>query len=159
MATATWDFAAGTFIEAHSIFEQIDLASDVEGITFLGGEPFEQAEALSKLALMVKASGLSVVTFTGFTYDELLANRNDHIKDLLLATDLLIDGPFIKERFDLSRPWVGSDNQQYRFLSERYNEYDLSKQCNQIEVRIDTNGKTFINGMGDFRKIINCLIT
>ena len=157
MATATWDFKSGISMDIQNIFEQVASTSDIEGITFLGGEPFEQAKAVAALAIKVKSTGLSVVTFTGFTYKELLENNSPHIKDLLAATDLLIDGSFIQKRFDLSRPWVGSDNQQYHFLSNHYDKNTLYGVQNQIEVRINTDGSTFINGMGDFSKIKNLL--
>jgi organic radical activating enzyme len=39
----------------------------VEGVTFLGGEPFEQAAAAAELAEVTRARGLSVMTFTGST--------------------------------------------------------------------------------------------
>jgi anaerobic ribonucleoside-triphosphate reductase activating protein len=135
------------------LFQQISAVKDIEGITFLGGEPFEQPEAVAALAELSQAAGLSVVTFTGFRYEELRSFDNRLVKLLLNATDLLIDGPFIREQFDLSRPWVGSSNQRFHFLTERYNENDLSGIHNQIEVRIAPNGKTLINGMGDFSKI------
>lgn len=74
---------------------------------------------------------------------------------MLGITDILIDGPYIKERKDLSRPWVGSSNQRYHFLTDRYkhirdNLYEIK---NQIEVRMDSKGKILINGMGDFESV------
>jgi len=155
MATATWDFKSGTLKDIQCIFERVASTPDINGITFLGGEPFEQAEAVAALAEKVKSTGLSVVTFTGFTYEKLLENSSPHIKNLLAATDLLIDGSFIQNRFDLSRPWIGSDNQRYHFLSNRYDENSLYGARNQIEVRINSDGSLFINGMGDFSKIKN----
>lgn len=94
-----------------------------------------------------------MLAFTGFTCGELLSSENPHIRRTLDATDLLIDGPFIQKKLDLSRPWVGSSNQQFWFLTARYTEKDLEGIENQIEVRIAPNGKILINGMGDFSKI------
>ena len=55
-----------------------DLAGDalkagVEGITLLGGEPFDQAGAFAALAKLVRAGGLSVMTFSGYYLGQLLA--------------------------------------------------------------------------------------
>ena len=65
----------------------------------------------------------------------------------------MIDGGFEKEKFDLSRPWVGSSNQRFIFLTDRYNQEEISLYKNKIEVRISQDGKTEINGMGDFDKV------
>jgi anaerobic ribonucleoside-triphosphate reductase activating protein len=153
MAKETWAHDSGTPMNTDEILKLITAPADTEGVTFLGGEPFEQAQALAVLAEQVQSVGLSVVVFTGFTHDELLSLDNPHVQRLLNSTDLLIDGAFVEEKYDLSRPWVGSSNQRYRFLSERYSESDLAGVRNQIEVRIAPDGKTLINGMGDFSKI------
>lgn len=153
MAQETWPFDGGTAMEIEALYQQIISVSGIEGITLLGGEPFEQPEAAATLAERVKAAGLSVVAFTGFTHDALLAYDHAQINRLLCATDLLIDGSFRQEQFDLSRPWVGSSNQRYIFLSDRYSEKDLLGIKNQIEVRISPHGTAFINGMGNFSKI------
>ena len=153
MAKETWPHDGGIETDTETLFEKITAAPDIEGITFLGGEPFEQPEAVAILAEQAQKAKLSVVIFTGFTYKELLSLDEPHIQRLLNATDLLISGSFIQEQFDLSRPWVGSSNQQFHFLSDRYSENDLEDIHNQIEVRIAPDGKAFINGMGDFTKI------
>lgn len=153
MAKEIWSHNGGTAVDTDDLFRIISATPNIEGVTFLGGEPFEQSEAVAILAEMVQTVGFSIVTFTGFTYDKLCSFDNPHIRRLLNATDLLIDSPFIHEQFDLSRPWVGSANQQYHFLSSRYAESDISGIHNQVEIRIAPNGETLINGMGDFEKI------
>jgi len=143
-------FNGGFELDTEVLFHQISSINNIEGVTFLGGEPLEQADEVGKLAERVQSAGLSVLVFTGFTYEELLTSGDVSVSRLLGATDLLIDGPFIKEKFDLSRPWAGSSNQQYRFLSGRYTEKDITGEPNRIEVRIGTDGKTMVNGMGNF---------
>ena len=140
-------------MDTDTLFKQINATSDIEGVSFLGGEPFEQPEAVATLAEQAQTAGISVVAFTGFTYAELLSLDDPHIRRSLNATDLLIDGSFIQEQFDLSCPWVGSSNQQFHFLTSRYKESDLIGINNQIEARIAPNGKVLINGMGDFTRI------
>jgi len=153
MAEETWPHDGGTEMDTDTLFKQINATSDIEGVSFLGGEPFEQPEAVATLAEQAQTAGISVVAFTGFTYAELLSLDDPHIRRSLNATDLLIDGSFIQEQFDLSCPWVGSSNQQFHFLTSRYKESDLIGINNQIEARIAPNGKVLINGMGDFTRI------
>jgi anaerobic ribonucleoside-triphosphate reductase activating protein len=67
-----------------------------QGVTFSGGEPFWQAPALAQLAALVKAAGLNVMSFPGFTLKKLRsADAPPGAKDLLAYLDLLIDGPFV----------------------------------------------------------------
>ncbi|AWI04598.1 4Fe-4S single cluster domain-containing protein [Clostridium drakei] len=154
-AQPTWNKDKGIEIDVRELAQKILNGPEVEGITFVGGEPFEQAEALSELALLLKRKNLSIVTFTGYSLEELQESTNDGIKDLISLTDILIDGPYLQERKDLSRPWVGSSNQRYHFLTDRYKHIkdNICETKNQIEIRMDSMGKILINGMGDFNAI------
>jgi anaerobic ribonucleoside-triphosphate reductase activating protein len=67
---------------------------------------------------------------------------------------LLIDGEFVQELTDYSRPWCGSSNQRYHFLTDRYNEEIFTKYKNKVEVNISKNGQIFMNGMGNFDEIL-----
>lgn len=156
-AKSTWSHNINKLMSVDEIFSLIQNEKEVEGVTFLGGEPFEQAEALSLLAQKVKAAGLSVMTFTGGNFEELKASDDIFVQNLLQYTDLLIDGAFEQNEFDLTRPWVGSKNQRYIFLSDRYCLEDINNYTNKVEVRIGKNGTIFINGMADFSKIKNKL--
>ncbi len=152
-AKNTWDKSKGKIFFVDDIFERIKAQKDIEGITFLGGEPFEQAEALGVLAEKCKNIGLGVLTFTGGNYEELKASNIPAIKKLLENTDLLIDGEFIEEKLDYSRPWVGSSNQRYIFLTDRYSASDIEQYKNKVEIHFEKSGKIFLNGMGNFEKI------
>lgn len=153
-AKDTWAFGVGEKYSVESLFEQILAQRDnIEGVTFLGGEPFEQAKSLSELAKLVKREGLSVVCFTGYLLEE-LKDKNDVFVDSLLSNiDLLIDGGFEQDKFDLSRPWVGSSNQRYHFLTDFYTPEIFQKYKNKIEARISKDGRLELNGMGNFSKI------
>lgn len=156
-AKSTWSHNPNKLIDVTDVFEMIKHQKDIEGVTFLGGEPFEQAKALCELAALVKKQGLSVMTFTGGNYDELKNSPDEHVIELLNNTDLLVDGEFKQEEFDLTRPWVGSLNQRYIFLSDRYCQADISKYKNRLEMRIDKNGVIFVNGMADFANLKHSL--
>ncbi len=70
----TWNPRLGTPSDVDTIWEKIlesKEKNDIEGITFLGGEPFEQAESLAILAERAQNIGLSIMTFSGYYYEEL----------------------------------------------------------------------------------------
>lgn len=146
-AKATWAPDGGKELDAEDVLKDILATKGIEGVTFLGGEPFEQPQALEYLAREVKKAGLSVVCFTGGKLED-IKNR-----EILNYIDLLIDGEYKEEEQDFSRPWVGSKNQRYHFLTDRYNEKILTEYKNKIEINIQKNGLIFINGMGDFDKL------
>lgn len=143
-----WDRGKGQLMSVTDLLHVIEAANDIEGVTIVGGEPFDQAKPLALLARRVKERGLGVVVFTGYTYELLHhKSRPDHLA-LLKSTDLLIDGPFIKEMATLDLPWVGSSNQRYIRLTDRYAEFDLDRVKNCLEIRYDAeNKKLVVNGM------------
>lgn len=148
-ANATHSKDGGKEYDADDILSDILASKTIEGVTFLGGEPFEQPKALEYLAKNVKGAGLSVLCFTGGRIEDL----KKQYPEILDNIDLLIDGEFQEEERDFSRPWVGSKNQRYHFLTDRYDDSILTKYKNRIEVNIQKNGVMFINGMGDFEKL------
>lgn len=156
-AKSTWSHKENLIFPVNELFEMICAQKDIEGVTFLGGEPFEQAKSLSLLAKKIKDTGLSLVTFTGNIYEKLKDSESDGVRELLAQTDLLIDGAFEENCFDLERPWVGSSNQRYLFLSNRYSLKDILNAKNKIEVRINKTGAVFVNGMTDFNSFKNVL--
>jgi anaerobic ribonucleoside-triphosphate reductase activating protein len=116
----------------------------IEGVSFLGGEPFVQAGPLAALAERVRAAGLSVMVFTGFTLAELRQREDAPL--LLAATDLLVDGRYDRTQPDAVRRWIGSQNQVLHFLSDRYRPDDPRfRRSNSVEIRIRA-GVLTVNG-------------
>lgn len=153
-----WNKENGEVYNVDDIISDIlNQGARIEGITFLGGEPFEQAESVAIISKRVKEKGYSVITFTGYEYLFLKYSSNKDIRKLLENTDLLIDGPFKIENLDYSRPWIGSSNQKYIFLTDRYNSQELRNIKNKFEICIDDSGKLSINGMGNYKKLIKFL--
>lgn len=150
-AVHTWSHSGGVLYNVKDIIADIKKQKNIEGVTFLGGEPFEQAEALGIIAKAVKKEGLGVLCFTGGLLEEL--QQKEENKILLENIDLLIDGAFEADKVDYSRPWCGSTNQRYHFLTKRYNEDIFEKYKNKIEINISKNGTIFMNGMGNFDEI------
>ena len=92
----------------------------IEGVTFLGGEPLLQAKGLSVVARAAHRAGLTVMVFTGFTLEECRANPLPGVTELLAETDVLVDGPYLAERPERVRNWIGSANQRFHYFSDAY---------------------------------------
>jgi anaerobic ribonucleoside-triphosphate reductase activating protein len=129
------------------------LGAAVEGITLLGGEPFEQADVLAELAGAARMAGRGVMTFTGFRYEVLRRGARPGWRELLGATDLLVDGPYLLARRDTTRPWVGSSNQRFIHLTNRYREALANAEPERLEVRIRRDGAVAINGWPEDRLV------
>ena len=106
----TRDFEGGTLVSAQEILERMQGDPLVHGITFSGGEPFEQAEALAPLAAELKRRGYHLMAFSGYTFEQLL--QKDGCRELLSLLDLLVDGPFVEEQKSLELRFRGSRNQR-----------------------------------------------
>lgn len=152
MAVHTWDSSAGTEMDTAEIICMIRKQKGLEGLTFLGGEPFEQAGALAEIACAVRKDDLSVICFTGYTLEELQkdALTDGNIAQLLAEVDVLIDGAYEEARRDFSRPWVGSANQRFIYLTGRYSAGEMEQRGNRLEIRIRKDGSILVNGMADF---------
>lgn len=145
----TWDAEGGLKIAIEEIAQRILSGPSIEGVTFLGGEPFAQAKPLAALGRLMQNAGLSVVTFTGYVLEEIQKSPVQEWHELVSVSDLLIDGPYRRELADFSRPWVGSSNKSYHFLSPRYEKLkaEIMSTPNRLEIRLGADGKIFVNGM------------
>lgn len=108
----TWDFSGGRDWDTDMLFEEFKQNPLLKGITFSGGEPFCQPKPLVVLARQVHSIGKDVVTFTGFTYEQLLEQHDEDVDALLAETDLLIDGQFVLAQRNLELTFRGSENQR-----------------------------------------------
>jgi anaerobic ribonucleoside-triphosphate reductase activating protein len=116
-----FDPAGGRPVEPEGLLARLDgVAGRVEGVTLLGGEPFEQAAALAPFARGVRERGLSVAAFTGHLLGDLRAGRVPGAEALLAEIDLLVDGPYRRDLPETARRWAGSGNQRFHFLTDRY---------------------------------------
>ena len=94
------------------ILTQIGQNPLLGGVTFSGGEPFAQAEALVPVAEAVKALGKHLMIYTGYLYETLQKMEQPGVQRLLMLTDLLVDGPFLLAERDLTLAYRGSANQR-----------------------------------------------
>jgi anaerobic ribonucleoside-triphosphate reductase activating protein len=109
-----------SIIETQAIIDEILATDGIEGVTLIGGEPFWQSRELAQLATAVRAADLGVMVFTGLTIELLKRRAHPHDLAFLDQIDLLIDGPYVQSKRDLSRRWIGSSNQRAHFLTPRY---------------------------------------
>ena len=110
----THDFDGGEEVSLESLLEAARSNPLLDGVTYSGGEPFCQAEQLYTLGLELKKSGLNIVTYTGYLFEELLeqADEENFYRELLFVTDYLVDGPFQLEKRDILLRFKGSSNQR-----------------------------------------------
>lgn len=116
----THDPTGGMTKNTDDLFIEIMLNPTYTGVTFSGGEPFLQSDALADLAIKIKHSSrkddLDIICYTGYTFEQLWEsihknNIMSHMR-LLYNIDYLIDGPFIKDKASLECKWRGSTNQR-----------------------------------------------
>lgn len=109
----THDFQGGTLTETETLLKAIADDPLLDGVTFSGGEPFCQAAVLAELGKQIHALGLNLVTYTGYTFEELLAGNRPDWMALLTETDILIDGRFEQDKKSYDCRFRGSTNQRY----------------------------------------------
>jgi anaerobic ribonucleoside-triphosphate reductase activating protein len=83
-----------------------------DGVTVLGGEPFDQAESLEALVEKLKAKNYHVTVYTGYTLESLLARGQECVNRILARIDLLIDGAFDRNLTRGAGEYRGSSNQR-----------------------------------------------
>ena len=89
--------------------------------------------------------GLSVMVFTGYLREDLEARTDFATTELLASTDILVDGPYVREQPDAERRWVGSTNQRIHFLTDRYRFDEQWQKRNTLEIRV-RGGEITVNG-------------
>jgi len=142
-----------TFEEMAGEIARVREQMGIEGITLLGGEPFAHAPASAALARAARDRGLSVMVFSGYTLEELQRRTEPEVAELLSLTDILVDGPYDREKPDTDRRWIGSTNQRIHFLTTRYSFDSEWRKKNTLEIRvvgrdISVNGFPAANAVG-----------
>jgi anaerobic ribonucleoside-triphosphate reductase activating protein len=119
----THPHSANSLIEPTAIVEWILSIPDIEGITFSGGEPFEQAAALFETVKLLQKQRptMTVFAFSGYTYEELLTSTELTVSELLHHCDMVSTGSYVAKLENQSLLWRGSSNQELHYLTEVYN--------------------------------------
>ena len=110
----THDFNGGRMADVDKILYKITENPLIKGVTFSGGEPFCQPEPLAYLAKKLKEMGYHIMSYSGYTFEQLfdMSGENSYIRDLLENLDILVDGPFILSERSLELRFRGSKNQR-----------------------------------------------
>ena len=143
----SWSFEINQLISVEHLAEKILGNPNNTGVTFSGGEPFWQAPALTQVAKKVKAAGLNVMSFTGFTLEKLQSEYAPACSQELLAQlDILIDGAFVKSlAVNDPNSLVSSSNQKVHVLNPDLKD-KLDWASDQIEIHILKDGSRIITG-------------
>jgi anaerobic ribonucleoside-triphosphate reductase activating protein len=143
----SWSFEINQLIAVDTLAENILKNKRNTGVTFSGGEPFWQASALASLARKLKAAGLNVMSFTGFTLKQLQSqSAPPGSQKLLEQLDILIDGPFV-ESLAIHSPNspVSSSNQRVNIFNPAFQD-QITWASDQIEIHILKDGSRIVTG-------------
>ena len=132
--------------ETTELMADLTAEPGIEGVTFSGGEPFQQPEALLELATRARALGLGVIVFSGYTLGVL--QRQPLGPAILAQVDTLIAGPYDAGRGG-ARGLIASDNQQAHHLSARYAHLDFAALPNR-EAIIHPDGSVTLSGVAPY---------
>ena len=143
----SWSFDVNQLMSVDELVEKIISNPLNEGVTFSGGEPFWQAESLAELARRVKAKGLNVMSFTGFTLEQLQSkSAPTGSRDLLAELDILVDGAYL-ESYAVNSPTspVSSSNQRVHVFNLSLKDR-INWASDQTEIHILKDGSRLVTG-------------
>lgn len=117
-----WDFDYGQPFDQSVIDHILELLKPdyIKGITYLGGEPLDPRNqpGLLELSRQIKAKypEKSIWCFSGYVWETQIAAKKlgpwEITEELLSYCDVLVDGPFIAAKKNLSLRFRGSENQR-----------------------------------------------
>lgn len=113
-----------TLATPSAIAEWVSSLEGIEGVSFSGGEPFEQAKAVREtvVAIREKNPHLTFFAYSGFDVEVLQQNTNEEVVGLLSELDMLSTGPYVHSKRQSNLLWRGSTNQKLHYLTGIYNE-------------------------------------
>lgn len=123
----TWSFSGGhefTLDTLESIIKGLTANGIQRTLCIMGGEPLckENAFLVNLIITEVKRKlpDIKIYIWTGYTYEQLIKYPpHDKVINILKSADVLIDGPYIEARRDITLPMRGSNNQRVIDLTEK----------------------------------------
>lgn len=116
-----WDFNYGEPFTEETEQRLIRLVSRdyIEGLTLLGGEPFEMCNQRALLPFLRRLKELlpdkTIWAYSGYTYEQLTGGREpvcEATDEVLSLIDILVDGRFVEEKKNIRLTFRGSENQR-----------------------------------------------
>ena len=114
-----WDFGYGAPFGEEQLREILALLDKpyIKGLSLLGGEPFHPSNQRAVLGLVKRVREAypqkDVWCYTGYLFEDLRDGRvGEYSRALLEGLDVLVDGPFVEAKKDLSLRFRGSSNQR-----------------------------------------------
>ena len=142
-----WSFKSNQLIHRQTLLKKILDEPDIDGITFLGGEPLHQSENLWWLFKEIrKKSDLTLFLFTG--YEEYELQQQDNMKHIEQLCDIVAIGRYKESQRNTNQQWIGSDNQEVIYPVHS-REPECYENINQVEIIIDDDESTRILGFPD----------
>lgn len=110
----THDFNGGEERDMDELISDTLKNPILKGVTFSGGDPFEQADKFAYMAKSFKDNGLNVWSYTGYTYEYIIDNKDKRPgwSELLNNIDVIVDGKFEVEKMQDGLKYRGSTNQR-----------------------------------------------
>ena len=119
---ATWDFHYGKEFTEETEKELLDALepSYINGLSLLGGEPFEPENQKALVPFLRKVKerypGKNIWCYSGYLYDSQLLSesraRCEYTDEMLSMIDVLVDGRFVESLKDITLVFRGSSNQR-----------------------------------------------
>jgi anaerobic ribonucleoside-triphosphate reductase activating protein len=148
VAPETLPFEGGAVVEVDTLADELLTLPGIDGLTLSGGEPMAQPLALVRLIDRIRASrDLSVLSYTGYTLEHIRQSGTHSQRALLDRLDVLIDGPYVRERHTDLR-WRGSDNQRVHYLTARHQELKGMENERGAWIEFELGGDGSLRWMG-----------
>lgn len=139
-----WPTKGGEDMDHDTLLERL-MAAETEGVTFLGGEPLQQAEALLPLLQDLRMVGKSIFLYSGYTREEM----DETQRACLDLADIAVLGRYVEEERDTTLRWRGSRNQEVEFLTGRYGPEDMDGEATEVEYHVGRDGMIRVVGYPD----------
>ena len=114
-----------TLVAPETIAKWVSGLEGIEGVSFSGGEPFEQAKAARMVIRKIRqrSPNLTFFSYTGFNLVKLQKSEDENVIGLLDELDMVSAGPYIHSERKSDLLWRGSSNQQLHYLSNAYGKH------------------------------------
>lgn len=110
----THDFNGGELRNIEQLIKDVLDNPMLSGVTFSGGDPWEQAEEFAYMAKAFKKNNLNIWCYTGYTFEYILEHKKERNgwQELINNIDVLVDGKFEINKKDDNLKYRGSSNQR-----------------------------------------------